>query len=42
LFITSARFAMSAEELARYPESGDLFAIDLLVAGCPRHRFKQG
>ncbi|EPL09829.1 SMP-30/gluconolactonase/LRE family protein [Pseudomonas sp. CF161] len=42
LFITSARFAMSAEELARYPESGDLFAIDGLVAGCPRHRFQQG
>ncbi|WP_447956014.1 SMP-30/gluconolactonase/LRE family protein [Vreelandella sp. EE7] len=40
LFVTSARFGMSAEELERYPESGDLFAVRLPVAGEPRYRFK--
>ncbi|RDL27439.1 SMP-30/gluconolactonase/LRE family protein [Serratia fonticola] len=41
LFITTARFAMTASELAEYPDSGDLFAIRPAIAGVPRHLFKE-
>lgn len=39
LYITSSREDRSAEELAQYPESGDLFAVRVNVAGRPEPRF---
>ncbi|MFI0471865.1 SMP-30/gluconolactonase/LRE family protein [Halomonas sp. HMF6819] len=38
LFVTSARFGMSNDELARYSASGDVFTVRLPVAGLPRYR----
>lgn len=39
LFITTARFAMTPSELARYPDAGDLYALRPRIAGIPRHLF---
>jgi sugar lactone lactonase YvrE len=39
LFITTSREHRSAEELRRYPQSGDLFAVQLDVAGCAEPLF---
>lgn len=39
LYITSSREDRSAEELARYPQSGDIFAVEVEVAGVPEPRF---
>ncbi|MFG1174298.1 SMP-30/gluconolactonase/LRE family protein [Erwiniaceae bacterium CAU 1747] len=39
LYITSSRENRSAEELAQYPQSGDLFAVRVNVAGLPEPRF---
>ena len=39
LYITSARFKASPEELAREPLAGGLFAIDAGVAGLPEPQF---
>lgn len=41
LFITTARFAMTASELDEYPGAGDLYAIRPEVAGSPRHLFRE-
>jgi sugar lactone lactonase YvrE len=41
LFITSARFAMTPSELARYPDAGDLYALRPRIAGIPRHLFRE-
>lgn len=41
LFITSARFGMSAAELADCPGAGNIYSIRLPVAGVPRYRFKE-
>ncbi|WP_241194703.1 SMP-30/gluconolactonase/LRE family protein [Pseudomonas orientalis] len=40
LFITTAKFGMSATEHAAYPEAGKIYSIRLPVAGRPRYRFK--
>jgi len=39
LFVTSARFTMSAGYLAKNPKEGALFAVDLGVKGNKEHRF---
>ena len=39
LYVTSARFTMSAEHLADHPEEGALFAVDSLGRGRAEHRF---
>lgn len=39
LFITSMRFCMSGEELARQPLSGGLLAAETGFKGLPKHRF---
>jgi sugar lactone lactonase YvrE len=39
LYVTSARFTMTAKHLAAHPEEGALFAIDVLARGRPEHRF---
>ncbi|XKE43901.1 SMP-30/gluconolactonase/LRE family protein [Halomonas organivorans] len=39
LYVTSARHGRPAEELAAYPESGDLFAMRVEVAGRPEPLF---
>jgi len=39
LYVTSARFTMTAEHLAAHPEEGALFAIDSLGRGRAEHRF---
>lgn len=41
LYITSSRENRTAEELAQYPQSGDLFAVRVNVAGLPEPRFIQ-
>lgn len=41
LFITTARFAMTPMELARYPDAGDLYAIRPKVAGIPTYLFRE-
>lgn len=41
LYITSSREDRSAEELAQYPQSGDLFAVEVAVAGQPEPLFRQ-
>ncbi|TBU97618.1 SMP-30/gluconolactonase/LRE family protein [Phytopseudomonas dryadis] len=38
LFVSSAREGMSAEELAREPDAGKLFAVELQVRGQAEHR----
>lgn len=40
LYITSSREHRTAEELARYPQSGDIFAVDVSVAGMAEPLFK--
>ncbi|WEK48852.1 MAG: SMP-30/gluconolactonase/LRE family protein [Candidatus Kaistia colombiensis] len=42
LFVTSARFTMTAEHLAANPQEGGLFAVDAGVRGLPGHRFGAG
>jgi sugar lactone lactonase YvrE len=42
LFITSARFALSAEQLSRNPHEGALLAVELEIGGKPEHRFRDG
>ncbi|MBK0035349.1 SMP-30/gluconolactonase/LRE family protein [Erwinia sp. S43] len=39
LYITSSRENRTPEELAKYPQSGDLFAVRVSVAGLPEPRF---
>jgi sugar lactone lactonase YvrE len=39
LYVTSARQQRSAEELARLPQSGSLFAMEVRVPGVPEPRF---
>jgi sugar lactone lactonase YvrE len=39
LFITSARFSLTPEQLARNPQEGALLAVELNVGGDPEHRF---
>lgn len=39
LYVTSARFSMSAEHLAAHPQEGALFALTPGVRGLPPHRF---
>lgn len=39
LYVTSARFTMSADHLAANPHEGGLFAVDVGVRGRPAHRF---
>ena len=41
LFITTAKFGMSATEHADYPAAGNIYSIRLPVPGRPRHRFKE-
>lgn len=41
LYITSSREDRSAEELAQYPQSGDLFAVEVEVAGLAEPLFRQ-
>ena len=41
LFITTAKFGMSAAEYADYPPAGNIYSIRLPVPGRPRHRFKE-
>lgn len=40
LFITTARFAMTPQELITYPNAGDLYAITPKISGNPRYLFK--
>ena len=40
LYITSSREGRSEEELAQYPQSGDVFAVNVEVAGLPEPRFR--
>jgi sugar lactone lactonase YvrE len=40
LFITSARFSLTPEQLARNPQEGALLAVDLNVGGEPERRFR--
>jgi len=39
LYITSARAELPSDQLAAYPQSGGLFAVQLPVAGVPAHCF---
>ena len=39
LYVTTARFGLSPEMAARYPQQGSLFAFEAPVAGLPRPRF---
>ena len=41
LYITTAKFGMSAAEQADYPAAGNIYSIRLPVPGRPRHRFKE-
>lgn len=41
LFISTARFGMSAEDLHHYPDAGDLYAFSPAIGGIPRHTFKE-
>ena len=40
LYITSSRENRTEEELAEYPESGNIFAVQVNVAGRPEPRFR--
>jgi len=40
LYITSSREDRSAEELAAYPQSGDVFAVEVDVAGLPEPLYR--
>ncbi len=39
LYVTSARFTMTAQHLTAHPEEGALFAVDFLGRGRAEHRF---
>jgi sugar lactone lactonase YvrE len=39
LYVTSARFTMTAAHIAAHPEEGALFALDVAARGRPEHRF---
>ena len=39
LFVTSARFTMTAEHLEKHPQEGGLFALDVGIAGVPESEF---
>lgn len=39
LFVTSARFTMTPEHLQHHPQEGNLWAVEVGVAGRPCHRF---
>ena len=39
LFVTSARYELSAAQLAKQPLAGALFAVETNVVGCEAHRF---
>jgi sugar lactone lactonase YvrE len=39
LYVTSARFTMTADHIAARPEEGALFAVDVSGRGRPEHRF---
>lgn len=39
LYVTSARFGMSAADLLRRPQEGGLFAVSLAIEGWPSHQF---
>ena len=39
LFVTSARFTMTAEHLEKNPQEGGLFALDVGIAGVPEFEF---
>ncbi|MFK0094855.1 SMP-30/gluconolactonase/LRE family protein [Pseudomonas sp. NPDC090592] len=41
LYISTARFGMSAEDLHHYPDAGDLYAIRPEFGGVARHCFKE-
>ena len=41
LYITTAKFGMSAAEQADYPAAGNIYSVRLPVPGRPRHRFKE-
>lgn len=41
LYITTSREDRSADELAQFPQSGDLFAVRVAVAGLPEPLFHQ-
>jgi sugar lactone lactonase YvrE len=40
LYVTSARFTMTAEHIGAHPEEGALFAFEVGVRGRPELRFK--
>ena len=40
LYVTSARFTMTAEQIGAHPEEGALFALEVGVRGRAEHRFK--
>lgn len=40
LYVTSARFTMSADHLATHPQEGGVFALKPGVSGMPAHRFR--
>ncbi len=39
LYVTSARFTMTAERIAAHPEEGALFGLEVGAQGRPEHRF---
>ena len=41
LYITTAKFGMSAAEQADYPAAGNIYNVRMPVPGRPRHRFKE-
>lgn len=41
LFITSARFGMTQDELHRFPQAGDIFSLPVAVPGLNPHRFNE-
>jgi sugar lactone lactonase YvrE len=40
LYVTSARFMMTAEHIDAHPEEGALFALEVAPRGRAEHRFK--
>jgi sugar lactone lactonase YvrE len=40
LYVTSARFMMTAEHIDAHPEEGTLFALEVGTRGRAEHRFK--
>jgi sugar lactone lactonase YvrE len=39
LYVTSARFTLTADHLATHPQEGALFKVDAGVRGLPANRF---